>query len=121
MPVSAPLVELFKLHKGARDIPYITALNPRGAKSETAHRRMFERIKASVGIERSLTYHDLRRTTAVKAYNLLHDLRLVQSILGHKDLSHTLYYLDHNTSQVSFADIEAIRLHGANPTTETIQ
>lgn len=121
LPVSAPLRELFKLHAAESHVPYITALNPRGAESESAHRRMFNRIKARLGITRRLTYHDLRRTTAVQAYEMTRDLRLVQALLGHKELAHTLYYLDHNSTPVTTDVIEAVRLCGLNPTTETVQ
>jgi integrase len=119
LPVSVPLRELFKLHAGASDVPYVTALNPRGAQSDSAHRRMFARIRKNLGITRRLTYHDLRRTTAVHAYDLTHDLRLVQALLGHKELSHTLYYLDHNSTTITTQDIESIRLYHA--ATEVIQ
>jgi integrase len=119
LPVSKPLQVLFLLHSAESHVPYITALNPRGAESESSHRRMFNRIKARLGITRRLTYHDLRRTTAVNAYELTHDLRLVQALLGHKELAHTLYYLDHNTTPVTAEAIEAIRLY--HQTTETIQ
>ena len=121
LPVSAPLRELFKLHAGEPHVPYLTALNPRGAESESAHRRMFERIRKKLGITRRLTYHDLRRTTAVRAYELTRDLRVVQALLGHKELAHTLYDLDHNSTPVTSDVIEAVRLVGVNPTTETIQ
>lgn len=121
LPVSAPLRELFKLHAGESHVPFLTALNPRGAESESAHRRLFNRIKARLGITRRLTYHDLRRTTAVRAYELTRDLRVVQALLGHKELAHTLYYLDHNSTPVTADVIEAVRLHGVNLTKETIQ
>jgi integrase len=118
LPVSKPLRELFMLHDKESHVPYLEALNPRGAQSQSAHRRMFERIRKRVGITRRLTYHDLRRTTAVHAYELTRDLRLVQALLGHKELAHTLYYLDHNSTPVRSEAIEAIRLY--HVATETI-
>lgn len=76
-------------------------------------------LLASLGITRKLTFHDLRRTTAVHAYEVTRDLRVVQALLGHKELAHTLYYLDHNTTPVSLDTIEAVRLH--RQSTEILQ
>jgi integrase len=121
LPVSKPLSELFRLHATDVSVPYVVALNPSGAASESAHRRMFERIRKRAGVTRKLTYHDLRRTTAVRAYEITRDLRVVQALLGHKELAHTLYYLDHNATPVTPEVIETVRLHGVNPTKETIQ
>ena len=118
LPVSAPLRELFSLHAAEPNVPYVVALNPRTRTGRRpAHHRSFRRLLLMVGIKRQLTFHDFRRTTAVRAYELTRDLRMVQALLGHKELAHTLYYLDHNTTPVSLATIEAVRLNG----TETVQ
>ncbi|HEV2646928.1 MAG TPA: tyrosine-type recombinase/integrase [Acidobacteriaceae bacterium] len=81
-------------------------------------RNCFKRITKEVGITRRLVPHDLRRTTAVRVYENCHDLRKVQSILGHTKLESTLWYLDHRLTPVSLSDLELAKL---NPTTEAIQ
>ena len=40
------------------------------------------------------TWHDLRRTAAHRLYERTGDLRIVQSLLGHKAMMTTLYYLN---------------------------
>ncbi len=55
--------------------------------------RQFKQLKAQLGITRRLTFHDLRRTTAHRAYELTGDIRVVQQLLGHRSPSTTLHYL----------------------------
>ncbi len=120
LPVSKPLRELFALHAAEPHVPFVAALNPRTRTGRRpAHHRSFRDLLKSIGITRQLTFHDLRRTTAVRAYELTRDLRMVQALLGHKELAHTLYYLDHNSTPVSLDTIEAVRLQGAP--TEIVQ
>jgi site-specific recombinase XerC len=80
--------------------------------------RHFRALKARCGIARNLRPHDLRRTTAVKIYEGTKDLRTVQTILGHKSLGSTIYYLDHDMVPIPVAILELAKL---NPTTETIE
>ena len=56
-------------------------------------RENFKKLKEKCGIERDLRPHDLRRTTAKAMYDLTHDLRAVQALLGHSQMSSTLWYL----------------------------
>jgi len=51
-------------------------------------------------------------------YDLTGDLREVQALLGHSQLSSTLWYLDHHVTQVEVTNLELVKL---NPTTETVQ
>jgi integrase len=71
-------------------------------------------LKAITGVGRNLTFHDLRRTVAVACYRDNHDLRTVQNLLGHKDASHTLWYLGHQGEPVNAALVSRL----ANATTE---
>lgn len=56
----------------------------------------WERLKKHAGVNRFLRTHDLRRTLAVKVYELTHDLRAVQQTLGHTRLATTCLYLEHH-------------------------
>ena len=56
----------------------------------------WERLKKHAGVNRFLRTHDLRRTLAVKVYDLTHDLRAVQHTLGHGRLATTCLYLEHH-------------------------
>jgi integrase len=62
------------------------------------------------GLPPDYTFHDLRRTMAEKAYAVTHDLRVVQSLLGHDALYSTAYYLQRplntNLSRLSEAQEE---------------
>jgi site-specific recombinase XerC len=42
------------------------------------------------------------------AYETTRDLRTVQALLGHADLAHTLYYLDHHVTQIPRSLIDLI-------------
>jgi site-specific recombinase XerC len=94
-------------------------LKPTGRPMKAATlRENFKTLKEKCGIERDLRPHDLRRTTAKAMYDLTGDLRAVQALLGHSQLSSTLWYLDHHVTQVEVSNLELAKL---DPTTETIQ
>lgn len=69
----------------------------------------FVKLRKSIGITRKLTFHDFRRTAAVGMYELTHDLRDVQALLGHRSLQSTVWYLDHNLRPVVRANLERIK------------
>lgn len=48
--------------------------------------------------------HSLRHTRAVEAYRISRDVKLVQQLLGHRDIRNTMVYLDFNY------DLESIRV-----------
>ncbi len=48
--------------------------------------------KKQAGVRQELRLHDLRRGIARRVYATSGDLRVVQSLLGHKQLSSTLHY-----------------------------
>lgn len=89
----------------------------------------WKRLKSRAGITRKLTLHDLRRTTAFRIYDATRDVRLVQAVLGHSNLTSTCWYLDHHLTAVPVEVFEEARLNPPleqmssnqpNPT-ETIQ
>ncbi len=88
--------------------PYACQLHSRKNVSLITLRCDFWKLRQSLGITRNLRPHDLRRTTAVKAYELTGDLRVVQAILGHSQLRSTLQYLDHRNQTVQPALIEQL-------------
>jgi integrase len=118
LPVTQELKGLFALHKGDPSQPYVSALHPFGHIADRNIREQFTRLRRSVGVTRQVTPHDLRRTTAVRTYELTKDLRLVQALLGHRDLDSTFWYLDHHNTPVPASTLELAKL---NPSTEKIQ
>jgi integrase len=53
----------------------------------------YKALLSRIGLPPSLWLHDLRRTMAEQTYNVSGDLRVVQTLLGHGNLSSTLHYL----------------------------
>jgi integrase len=118
LPVTDELVDLFASCKGPSAMPYVHQLHPQNAIRTDSLRFNFAKLRKDCKISKQLTPHDLRRTTAVRTLELTHDLRVVQALLGHRGLSQTLHYLDHNNTPVSRATLETAKL---NAKTEAIQ
>ncbi|HEY0703446.1 MAG TPA: site-specific integrase [Candidatus Acidoferrales bacterium] len=59
-------------------------------------RRQWQDLKMQAGVNPELRPHDLRRTLAVRTYDLTKDLRTVQHLLGHRNLFTTCGYLEHH-------------------------
>lgn len=55
--------------------------------------RAFQSLRRRCGIERRITPHDLRRTTARNVYAITGDIRDVQNVLGHNGLTSTVWYM----------------------------
>lgn len=53
---------------------------------------MVKRYAAKVGIDKDVHPHTLRHTFGTDLYNQTKDIRLVQKMLGHADLSTTMIY-----------------------------
>lgn len=119
LPVTAALAELLDPYADADpDTPFVCLMHPWATIQDRNLRQSFNRVRRKLGITRNLRPHDLRRTTAVNVLNITKDLRIVQAVLGHKDLQSTLHYLDHRNTVVDPATLELAKLP---PTTETIQ
>jgi integrase len=72
-------------------------------------RRHFRELCAEIGITRRITPHDMRRASAVSMLEQTHDVRDVQALLGHRNLTSTLWYLDHDLRPVKRATLELIK------------
>jgi integrase len=58
-------------------------------------RRAWKRMLSMTGTNPNLNPHDLRRTLAVRTYDLTKDLRIAQQVLGHSSIATTATYLAH--------------------------
>jgi integrase len=72
-------------------------------------RSQFAQLRAKAGLTRRVTLHDHRRTTAVAMLRYTHDAREVQSLLGHKNLQSTFWYLDHDLRPIQRNTLEIIK------------
>lgn len=112
------------------DLPYVAQLargkewrtgRPLQCLGRMSHRSMhgaWRRLKEAAGVRKELRPHDLRRTTVRRVYELTHDLRKAQALLGHSDLTSTLWYLQAQHATVS---AETLELAKAQTATELIQ
>jgi integrase len=69
----------------------------------------YNEMVQEVSPAKRITFHDLRRTAAVRMYEQTGDLRIVQALLGHRSLPSTIWYLDHDLRPVSRATLELIK------------
>lgn len=110
------MIDLCNLDDSRSFVMQLFKLKNRGhvqATSKTAQdydsiRKRFNKLRASITSKR-ITFHDLRRTAAVRMYELTGDLRAVQALLGHRTLIATIWYLDHDLKPVSRANLELIK------------
>ncbi len=120
LPVTAEIRELIASCSLDTDVPFVRQLwrqeqthgkrpYPRANVRSSTLSAKFHRLKDAAGIERKLTPHDLRRTTAVAMLEHTGDVRDVQALLGHRSLQSTIWYLDHDLRPVSIAALEAIK------------
>jgi integrase/recombinase XerC len=54
------------------------------------------------------TFHSLRHTCAVRMYKKTRDIKVVQTILGHRDLRNTMIYVDFVYSQEKLREVMGI-------------
>jgi integrase len=131
LPVPAELAKLLDQCR-KREVPFVAQLTREDSvrghyfkyDRPLSHQQLdldWKRLKQRAGITRKLTMHDLRRTTVTRVYDATRDIRLAQAILGHKNLSSTVWYLDHHLTKVPVDVLEQARLNSQRLTTETIQ
>jgi integrase len=98
VPVAEPLAEMLARTPPAKNAttPYIETLAGGPVRYHKLHQHWTNLRKRTPGVTPDLNMQDLRRTNANAVYNQSKDLRAVQGMLGHQDLSSTLIYLAHN-------------------------
>lgn len=74
-------------------------------------RMQFNRLKKKLAIRKELHIHDLRRTTATRAYEATKDLRVVQQLLNHESMVSTVRYIAPHDAQKMRPLIEALQIH----------
>ena len=94
----------------APGIPFVAQLNGKRRMSYVTLMRHFHKHCKALGITRGITFHDLRRTTARAVYNVSRDLRVVQALLGHADLSSTLWYMAGDLHPVPLSTLELAKM-----------
>jgi len=103
LPVTDQIRELIQLCTHAsRDsaTPFIKLLaGSRGTSYARVHQRYMD-LRKECGIKRQLTFHDLRRTTARRVLSITGDLRLVQALLGHRQINSTFHYIQGDREDV---------------------
>ena len=113
LPVTEQIAALLATcqHEGPQSsTPFVTMLG--GPSCRDAINKQFRQLRQRLNIDRRITFHDLRRTTAYRTYEITKDLRLVQALLGHANLNTTLHYLDHHITTVPRELLEQV---SANP------
>lgn len=90
-------------------MPFVTYLSVKRGRHRASFYIGFKLILARAGLDERITPHDLRRTAAVKMLNATGDIRDVQSLLGHKRLANTVWYLDHGTQKLSHQLLEQVK------------
>ena len=105
LPVTPEIEQLITIapdHGDPRESYISRFLHKRGGALEVRVRKEWSRLRTKAGVDPSLKPHDLRRTAAVSLYELTKDIRVVQQLLGHGNMTTTGWYLQH-------ADAEKIR------------
>lgn len=130
LPVTGELRELLDTPGLDPGVPFVAQL-PRGFEWRTGRTLMglgrmehsslhnaWGKLKRRLGLRPALRPHDLRRTTVRRVYDATRDLRLAQALLGHSDLTSTLWYLQGDQVPVEVSTLELAKL---NPLTERPQ
>lgn len=98
LPVTPEIAEAIRYARSQE--PHAPILRTLGSPGETLTREVIDRAwrkaRAAAGADPRLIIHDLRRTAATRIYDLTHDLRLAQQLLGHRHMSSTLLYIAPN-------------------------
>lgn len=94
MPIEDDIAALFAAAPDDPDptTPLLTRYAGRTL-SEAAIQHQWAKLKKKAAVRHEINPHDLRRTTATLGYNLTHDLRVVQQLLGHQRLGSTVSYI----------------------------
>jgi integrase len=116
LPLPLELATMFKFAAEQNpDAPILATLGSR-THNERYLTKKLAAIKTKAGVKNDATIHDLRRTCARELYDNTHDLRLVQQLLGHRNLSSTLAYVGMTTPEDLRAALAAIPRPDLYPT-----
>lgn len=88
VPASSRVETILAALKGSN--AYVQQLQPHKGKGTI--RAQWTRLRKRLGITH-LNLHDFRRTIATRVYTKTKDLRVVQALLGHENLSSTVVYI----------------------------
>ena len=86
MPVTSALAALLDLCVDPSRT-FVAQLAGQSKLTSGCLRRQMKRRLTEMGVSEDVRPHDLRRTTAVRSYEVTRGVRIVQAILGHKNLA----------------------------------
>jgi integrase len=120
MPITAEIAELVATCSLDDPLSFVRQLWTQHRKTHHARgcatvycvdslREEFKNLCIRLGITRGIRPHDLRRTTAVAVLEHTSDIREVQALLGHKNLSSTFWYLDHSLRPIKRSTLELVK------------
>ena len=117
MPITNSIENLIGRCDLSNPRPFVTQLHDQGPgnhrKNDTMDvagiRKRYNKLMDKISPNKRITFHDLRRTAAVRMYEQTGDLRMVQALIGHRNLPSTIWYLDHDLRPVSRATLELIK------------
>lgn len=99
LPTTPNVAALFQhAPPGEPSTPLVERYRGSPVSVHTAH-KAWRKLVARSGVNPHLNLHDLRRTAAVALYELTTDLRAVEHLLGHSQLSTTTRYLEHRDTK----------------------
>lgn len=111
LPTTQELESLFGIAPSATDptTPLIARLHGRPI-SASQLRRYWSKLKKQTGTREEIHPHDLRRSAAERLYDQTRDIRAVQRMLGHDDLTSTMQYLEHYDPENLRPLIDSLRI-----------
>ena len=120
LPITAAIAAMLQTCDLDSRLPFVTQLRVketgkrgRPMKNDAVNifnlRQEFKALRVANGIHKRIVPHDLRRTAAVNLLRLTGDVTTVQSLLGHRTLQSTIWYLDHDLKPLDRTDLEAIK------------
>jgi integrase len=100
LPVTPEIEALFQLApEGPEPFLWRLAGKQLSKRPDVQLRFAFAKLRRKAGVRTSLTPHALRRTAAITMYALTKDIRAVQQLLGHANMSTTAWYLAHQDTE----------------------
>jgi integrase/recombinase XerC len=118
--VTQELIDIFESCDLKSRVPFLTQVKDRTRRKAGSRRKgdvlcaeplryELNKLRESIGITRKVTLHDMRRGTAVNLYRMTRNVRLVQTLLGHRSLPSTIWYLDNDLEPVEMEQLEQLK------------